>query len=111
MSRSYKKFPLFRDCLWGRSMKRGKQFANRKIRRKLRNPNVDISNGRYYKYLGIDSWNLYEYKHHQTEQDVISEWEARQKRIINGIDSQRLFGANFALNEEIQFWKSSYLRK
>lgn len=115
MSRSYRKYPLFRMTLWGgshnRSMKAGKRYANRKIRRKLRNPNYDVSNGRYYKYLGLDSWDLYEYKHYQTEQDVIYEWEERQKKIANGVNKKRLYGANFTLEEEIQFWKSSYLRK
>lgn len=109
MSRSYKKFPLFRDVLWGKSMKRGKQYANRKIRHKLKNPNVDISNGGYYKSLGLDKWDLYEFKHHQTLQDIITEYESRQKGIINGHHSYRT--CESTLEEEIIWWKNSYLRK
>ena len=36
MSRSYKKFPIFRDNLWGKSMKKGKQYNNRKIKVKTK---------------------------------------------------------------------------
>lgn len=90
-------------------MKAGKRYANRKIRRKLKNPNVDISNGRYYKYLGVDSWDLYEYKHYRTLRDVIVEYESRQKGLVNGRHSYRK--CESTLEEEINWWKSSYVRK
>lgn len=112
MSRSYKKFPLCRMSLWGRnSMKAGKQYANRKIRRKLKqNPDLEISNGRYYRYLGINSWDLWEYKFYETEEDVIRDWENNQKRIANGIVSSRYY-QDFTFDEAIQHWKKCYLRK
>lgn len=109
MSRSYKHFPLFRDTLWGRSMKKGKQYANRKVRRKLKNLNIDVSNGCYYKCLGLDRWDLYEYKHHQTLDDIITEYESRQKGLVNGRHSYRK--CEPTLEEEINWWKSSYVRK
>ena len=110
MSRSYKKFPLFRDNLWGRnSMKKGKKYANRKIRRKLKNPDFDISNGRYYKFLGIDTWDLYEYVSYKTEQDAIDEWESEQKMRANGIYSW-LYYEN-TLEEELKEWKKYYKSK
>lgn len=109
MSRSYKHFPLFRDNLWGKSMKKGKQVANRKVRRKLKNPNIDVSNGCYYKCLGLDRWDLYEYKHHQTLNDVIIEYESRQKGLVNGRHSYRKYEPT--LEEAIQDWKKSYVRK
>lgn len=110
MSRSYKHFPLFRDQLWGKSMKKGKQQSNRKIRRKLRDISIDIPNrGRYYKYLGLNKWDLYEYKHHQTLDDVITEYESRQKGLVNGRYSYRK--CEPTLEEEINWWKSSYVRK
>lgn len=90
-------------------MKKGKQYANRKIRHKLKNPNVDISNGSYYKSLGLDTWCLYEFKHHQTLHDVIAEYESHQKGMINGRHSYRKYEST--LKEEIIWWKSSYLRK
>ena len=85
MSRSYKKFPISRMVLWGRSMKKGKQVANRKIRRKLKNPNVDIGNGSHYKSLGIDSYDLWEFKFLETKQDAINRWEQDQKDLVNGV--------------------------
>jgi hypothetical protein len=92
-------------------MKAGKQYANRKIRRKLKqNPDLEISNGRYYRHLGIDSWDLWEYKFKETEEDVIHDWEDNQKRIANGVPSSRYY-QDFTFEEAIQHWKKCYLRK
>lgn len=85
MSRSYKKFPISRMVLWGRSMKKGKQCANRKIRHKLKNPDIDVGNGRHYKSLGLDSWELWEFKFLETKQDAIDRWEQDQKELANGV--------------------------
>ena len=85
MSRSYKKFPISRMVLWGRSMKKGKQVANRKIRRKLKDPNIEVGNGRHYKSFGIDSWELWEFKFFETKQDAIDRWEQDQKELANGV--------------------------
>lgn len=91
-------------------MKSGKQCANRKIRHKLKNPNIECSNGRYYKHLGLNSWDLWEYKFYETEQDIIRGWESNQKRIANGVKVSRYY-RNFTLEDAIQDWKKSYLRK
>ena len=85
MSRSYKHFPISRMVLWGRSMKRGKQVANRKIRRKLKDPDIEVGNGRHYKSLGLDSWELWEFKFLETKQDAINRWEQDQKDLVNGV--------------------------
>ena len=71
--------------LWGRSMKKGKQVANRKIRKKLKNPNIDVGNGSHYKSLGIDSYDLWEFKFLETKQDAINRWEQDQKDLVNGV--------------------------
>ena len=71
--------------LWGRSMKKGKQYANRKIRRKLKDPNVEVGNGHYYKRIGLDSWELWEFKFLETKQDAIDRWEQDQKELANGV--------------------------
>lgn len=110
MSRSYKKFPLFRDTLWGRSMKEGKQYANRKIRRKLKNLDISIPKGSCYKRLGIDSWDLYEYKSYQTKQDTIDEWERECKEIENGVNSWKS-RYHQTLEQDISDWYRSYKRK
>ena len=85
MSRSYKHFPISRMVLWGRSMKKGKQVANRKIRRKLKNPDIEVGNGKQYKSLGLDSWDLWEFKFLETKQDAIDRWEQDQKELANGV--------------------------
>ena len=85
MSRSYKHFPISRMVLWGRSMKKGKQIANRKIRRKLKDPNFEVGNGSHYKSLGLDSWELWEFKFLETKQDAIDRWEQDQKDLANGV--------------------------
>ena len=72
-------------ALWGRSMKKGKQVANRKIRRKLKDLNIEVGNGRHYKSLGLDSWNLWEFKFLETKQDAIDRWEQDQKELANGV--------------------------
>ena len=85
MSRSYKHFPISRMVLWGRSMKKGKQVANRKIRRKLKNSDIEVGNGGYYKSLGLDRWDLWEFKFLETKQDAIDRWEQDQKELANGV--------------------------
>jgi hypothetical protein len=109
MSRSYKHFPLFRDNLWGRSLKEGKQYANRKLRRLSKQLDMDIPNGNGYKRVVVDSWDLWEYKSYQTKQDVIDNWEQAQKRYANGVPCYRRHEST--LEEELNWWASSYLRK
>lgn len=110
MSRSYKKFPLFRDNLWGRSNKAGKQYNNRKIRRKLKDISIDVGNGKDYERFGLDSWDLWEYKSYQTKQDAIDEWEQDQIEIANGINSWKS-KYNETLDDAIKNWYLFYKRK
>ena len=112
MSKSYKKFPLFRYQLWGNSMKKGKQYSNKKIRHKLKNIDIDIPHkGRYYKYLGLNKWELYEYKSYQTLQDTIEEWEKDQIEKSHEVIWWKSNNYNPTLEEAIQDWKKSYVRK
>ncbi|HAH17451.1 MAG TPA: hypothetical protein DCL29_00290 [Eubacterium sp.] len=110
MSRSYKKFPISRMVLWGRSMKKGKQVSNRKIRRKLKNPNLEISNGSHYKSLGLDSWELWEFKFLETKQDAIDQWETDQKLIANDIQSWRTM-RDWSLSDQLNDWAKFHQRK
>ena len=102
MSRSYRKHPSCRMTLWGkhhnRSMKAGKRYANKRIRRQLKNVMVDISNGHYYKRLGIDAWDLWEFNFYKTRQDVID--ECNNPWYHTG-----------TLEEELLDWKKYYIRK
>ena len=56
MSRSYKKIG---QCKCEHSCKKGKQFANRRLRRK--DINFEIPNGKAYKKLN-ESWDICDYK-------------------------------------------------
>lgn len=96
--------------LWGRSMKKGKQCANKKIRRKLKDITIDIGNGHDYKRLGLDSWDLWEFNFYETKQDAISNWEYDQNRIAYGINCWKTLH-DYTLEEAIQDWKKSYIRK
>lgn len=99
--------------LWGhhnRSMKPGKQYANRKVRKKLKDSNVEVSNGRYYRFLGLDSYDLWEYRFYKSERDVINEWESRQVEIAYHIRTWKNYH-DYTLEEELQKWKKYYLRK
>jgi hypothetical protein len=111
MSRSYKHFPLFRDNLWGRSLKQGKRWANRKLRRVAKQTNIDIPNGNGYRRMIVDSWDLWEYKSYQTKENVISEWEQSQKKIANGAPSKHCYRTDVTLEKELQWWKASYFNK
>lgn len=110
MSRSYKHFPISRMVLWGRSMKKGKQVANRKIRRKLKNPDIEVGNGRHYKSLGIDSWDLWEFKFLETKQDTIEQWETEQKLIANNIQSWKTL-KDWSLDDQLNNWAKFHKRK
>ena len=110
MSRSYKKFPISRMALWGRSMKVGKQISNRKIRRKLKNPNIEVGNGRHYRSLGLDSWDLWEFKFLETKQDAIDRWEKDQTELANGVRTWRT-QHDWTLEDAINDWEKFHKRK
>lgn len=112
MSRSYKKFPLCRMSICGRnSMKKGKQLSNRKIRRKLKNPNIEVGNGRHHKSLGLDSWNLWEFRCFKTKQDAIDEYEEDQKQLTNGVSTYRRILHDWTLEDQLNDWAKFYKRK
>lgn len=108
MSRSYKKYPLLRDCLWGKSMKKGKQYFNRRIRRIYRDVSKELPNGNYYRKLN-SNFELYEYTSSYTKQEIIDEWYREQSEILNGVRSWRAkWLQDYSLEEAITDWKKSY---
>lgn len=111
MSRSYKKFPLCRMSICGRnSMKKGRQMSNRKIRRKLKNPNIDVGNGKNYRAFGLDSWDLWEFKFLETKQDAIDRWEKDQIELSYGINSWRS-KHEWTLEDQLNDWAKFHKRK
>ena len=97
-------------ALWGRSMKAGKQISNRKIRRKLKDHTIDIGNGRDYKRLGLDSWDLWEFKFLETRQDAIDRWEKDQTELFYGISSWRS-KHKWTLEDQLNDWAKYHKRK
>ena len=108
MSRSYKKYPLFRDCLWGKSMKQGKQYFNRKLRRKYKDVSKELLNGCYYRKIN-NNHELYEYASSYTKQEIIEEWHKEQSELLHEIKSWKVqWLKNYSLEEAIIDWKKSY---
>ena len=68
MSRSFKKIG---HCKCERSCKKGKQFVNRRLRRK--GINFEIPNGKAYKKLN-ESWDICDYKCIETWEQYKSWW-------------------------------------
>ena len=68
MSRSFKKIG---HCKCEHSCKKGKQFANRRLRRK--GINFEIPNGKAYKKLN-ESWDICDYKCVETWEQYKSWW-------------------------------------
>ena len=111
MSRSYKKYPLFRDCLWGKSMKKGKQYFNRRLRRIYKDVSKELPNGSYFRKLN-NTHELYEYKSSYTRQEIIEEWYREQAEVLHGVNSWRAkWIKDYSLEEALADWKKSYKRK
>jgi hypothetical protein len=92
-------------------MKAGKQISNRKIRRKLKDHTIDIGNGRDYKRLGLDSWDLWEFKFLETKQDAIDRWEKDQKELANGVRTYRRTVHDWSLEDQLNDWAKFHKRK
>ena len=93
------------------SMKKGKQLSNRKIRRKLKNPNIEVGNGRHYRSLGLNSWDIWEYKFLETKQDAINRWEKDQIELANGVKTYRRTLHNWTLEDQLNDWAKFHKRK
>lgn len=106
MSRSYKKFPQVRSY-YGKSGKKERNYANRKIRRLP--INHDIPNGRAFKKLN-ESCEIWDYAFIQFKEWEIQEWEEVEARIANGVPSWKA-KYHTSLEETLADWKKTYLRK
>lgn len=77
MSRSYKKNPITKDN--GKSKKTAKTFAVRKTRRKLKNLDYEIANGKAYR-KEFESWEIADYVTRWTKEDAINEYESKSNK-------------------------------
>ena len=74
MSRSYKKTPIIKDN--GKSKKRAKTFAIRKTRRKLKNLDYEIADGKSYK-KEFESWIIADHVCYWTEEQARTYYESK----------------------------------
>lgn len=98
MSRSYKKYPVVKDCR--RSSKQNKKIANRCVRRKLK--------GEYYIYYPkgayrkiYNSWDIHDWIFHETLKEFLHHWQ-------NSPWLQREFKTRKAAEN---YWYKIYKRK
>jgi hypothetical protein len=99
MSRSYKKTPVIKDN--GKSKKISKTFAVRKTRRKLKNLDYEIADGKAYR-KEFESWEIADYVSRWTKEKAIQEYETNQY-----IDKKRFP----TLQSWINYWEKYMYRK
>ena len=106
MSRSYKKFPQVR-AYYGKSGKKARNFANRKIRRLP--VDYEIPNGKSFKKL-YERYEIWDYACTQFKEWEIQEWKEVESRIENGIPSWKA-RYHTSLEETLADWKKTYICK
>lgn len=99
MSRSYKKTPIVKDRNKGQ-----KALANRTVRRKLKDSDYGMANGKSYK-KEYESWNISDYYFMMTEEEAKQEWEESSKKY-------KWFREEYpTLESYMKWWKKTYKYK
>lgn len=102
MSRSYRKNPIVKDN--GKSKKEMKSLANRKVRRKLNDPDFNIADGKAYK-KEFESWDIADFISRWTKEDAIKEYESKSKKY-------RWFKEEWpTLDDYLNYWEKTMHRK
>lgn len=102
MSRSYRKNPIVKDN--GKSKKEMKSLANRKVRRKLNDPDFNIADGKAYK-KEFESWDIADFISRWTKEDAIKEYESKSKKY-------RWFKEEWpTLEDYLNYWEKTMHRK
>ena len=102
MSKSYRKNPIVKDN--GKSKKEMKSLANRKVRRKLNDPDFNIADGKAYK-KEFESWAIADFISRWTKEDAIKEYESKSKKY-------RWFKEEWpTLEEYLNYWEKTMHRK
>ena len=99
MSRSVKKNPVIKDN--GKSKKAQKTHANRIVRRKLKDPEFDIADGKAYK-KEFESWNIADYVSRWTKEDAIKLYN--EDRLVD----RRKFPT---LEKWLEYWEKCMIKK
>jgi len=74
MSRSYRKTPIVKDN--GKSKKEAKAHANRTVRRRLKDPDYEIADGKAYR-KEVESWGIADCISYWTEEQARAEYPAK----------------------------------
>lgn len=102
MSKSYRKNPIVKDN--GKSKKEMKSLANRKVRRKLNDPDFNIADGKAYK-KEFESWDIADFISRWTKEDAIKEYESKSKKY-------RWFKEEWpTLEDYLNYWEKTMHRK
>lgn len=102
MSKSYRKNPIVKDN--GKSKKEMKSLANRKVRRKLNDPDFNIADGKAYK-KEFESWDIADFISRWTKEDAIKEYESKSKKY-------RWFKEEWpTLDDYLNYWEKTMHRK
>lgn len=105
MSRSYRKTPIVKDN--GKSKKTIKSLANRKVRRKLNNPEFEMANGKAYR-KEFESWDIADSIIYWTEEQAKQEYE---KKILE-VGNNSWFKKEWpTLESFLIFWKKCMKNK
>ena len=100
MSRSYRKNPIIKDN--GEGKKDKKAIANRRVRRKLNNPDYGIANGKAYR-KEYNSWDIADNVSRFTEDEARHYYEEMSK------DDNRWFKEEWpTLESFMNYWKKHY---
>ena len=102
MGKSYRKNPIVKDN--GKSKKEMKSLANRKVRRKLNDPDFNIADGKAYK-KEFESWDIADFISRWTKEDAIKEYESKSKKY-------RWFKEEWpTLEDYLNYWEKTMHRK
>lgn len=102
MGKSYRKNPIVKDN--GKSKKEMKSLANRKVRRKLNDPDFNIADGKAYK-KEFESWDIADFISRWTKEDAIKEYENKSKKY-------RWFKEEWpTLEDYLNYWEKTMHRK
>lgn len=100
MGKSVKKTPIIKDN--GKGKKKDKALANRATRRKLKDPDFSISDGKSYK-KEYESYRIADYVCRWTQEEAIEEYNK-----INSFIDKRKYPT---LESFLNYWKKCMLRK
>ena len=110
MSNSVKKNPVVKDNSRG-SNKKSKRLANRKVRRKLKDVEYTVADGKSYR-KEYESWIISDYSTRMTEQEALEYYHRFTDPNNVDYDPMRWVVKECPTEKEfMRWWKKTYKRK